>query len=184
MPRSKEMPLPPQDELEKLFRYEDRTGKLFWKRRPRWRFESDIRYRAWNGQYADREAFTALCNGHLRGRYDGQNYYAHRVIWKLRTGEEPPEIDHINGNPTDNRWENLRAANRAINNRNSSRRSDNASGVTGVCARGERWIAQIMVRGQVRHLGVYATKEEAIAARKAAETALDFHPNHGRSGVN
>jgi hypothetical protein len=163
-----------------LFRYEGRTGRLFWKRRPRWRFESDIRYRAWNGQYADREAFTTLCNGHRRGIYDGQHIYAHRIIWKLKTGEEPPEIDHINGNPADNRWKNLRAANRTINNRNSPRRSDNASGVTGVCARGERWIAQIMAYGQVRHLGVYATKEEAIAARKAAEAAFGFHSNHGR----
>jgi hypothetical protein len=180
MPRSKELPLPSQAELKKLFRYELTTGRLFWKRRPRWRFQSDDRYKAWNGQYADREAFTTLCNGHRRGIYAGQSCYAHRIIWKLKTGEEPPEIDHINGNPADNRWKNLRAANRAINNRNHPRRRDNSSGVTGVCARGERWIAQIMDRGQVRHIGIYDTKEEAIAARRGAEIVLNYHTNHGR----
>jgi hypothetical protein len=180
VPRLKEKPLPSQEELRSLFDYQGRTGKLFWKKRPRWRFESDHRFRSWNGQYAGREAFTTLCNGHLRGIYNGQHIYAHRIIWKLKTGEEPPEIDHINGNPADNRWENLRAANRAINSRNAPRRKDNSSGVTGVSARGDRWIAQIMVRGQVRHLGVYATKEVAAAARKAAEQAIGYHANHGR----
>lgn len=180
MPRTKELPLPPQGELEKLFRYDARTGKLFWKKRPRRMFDSDHRYRSWNAQYAGREAFTTLCNGHLRGLYDGQHIYAHRLIWKLRTGEEPPEIDHINGVATDNRWINLRAANRAVNNRNSSRRSDNSSGVTGVSRRGDRWIAQIMVRGQVKHLGVYDDLAEAAAARQAAEKILGYHQNHGR----
>ena len=180
MSRTKELPLPPQDELRKLFRYDGQTGKLFWKWRPRWRFSDAGRHKAWNAQYADKEAFTTLCNGHLRGIYNGQHCYAHRLIWKLKTGEEPPEIDHIDGDPTNNRWKNLRAANRAINNRNVSRRKDNTSGVTGVCARGKRWLAQIMDRGQVRHIGVYDTKAEAIAARKAAEIMLSFHPNHGR----
>src|SRR5215471_135388 len=180
MPRSKERPLPSRDELNRVFRYEPRTGKLFWKKRPRHMFTEEIRYRAWNGKYAGREALTTLCNAHLRGIYAGQWVYAHRIIWKLKTGEEPPEIDHINGNPADNRWENLRAASRAINNRNQPRRRDNVSGVTGVTTRGERWIAQIMDRGQVRHIGVYDTKAEAIAARRAAEVMLSFHPNHGR----
>jgi len=183
MTRSKETPLPPQDELEKLFRYDGETGKLFWKKRPRPRFTTDGAHKSWNIRFADKEAFTTLCNGHLRGIYQKQNYYAHRVIWKLKTGDEPPEIDHIDGNPTNNAWKNLRAANRAINNRNVPRRADNSSGVTGVTSRGDRWIAQIMARGQVRHLGVYATKEEAAAARKAAEKALDFHANHGRAPV-
>lgn len=180
MPRSREKPLPSQEELKKLFRYDNKTGLLFWKRRPKWRFETEARWKAWNGQYADREAFTALCNGHRRGIYDGQHCYAHRIIWKLKTGEEPPEIDHINGKPADNRWKNLRAANRAINSRNHPRRKDNTSGVTGVHARGKRWISQIMDRGQVRHIGIYDTKEEAIAARRAAEIMLSYHPNHGR----
>lgn len=180
MPRSKEKPLPPREELRRLFRYEPRTGKLFWKKRPRHMFSDERQYRGWNGQFAGQEAFTALCNGHRRGICNGQHIYAHRLIWKLKTGEEPPEIDHINGDPVDNRWENLRAASRAINNRNASRRRDNVSGVTGVSARGARWIAQIMDRGQVRHIGIYNTKEEAISARKAAELMLSYHPNHGR----
>lgn len=180
MPRQKEKPLPSQDELQQIFNYQSDTGQLFWKKRPRWRFETDVRYRAWNAKYAGKRAFTALCNGHLRGIYAGQHYYAHRIIWKLKTGEEPPEIDHIDGVATNNRWSNLRAANRAINSRNQPRRKDNTSGVTGVTARGNRWLVQIMARGQVRHIGVYETMEEAIAARKAAATVLEYHRNHGR----
>jgi hypothetical protein len=182
MPRTQELPLPSQAELRKLFRYDGQTGKLFWKYRPRWRFADARQHKAWNTKYAYKEAFISLCNGHLRGMYNGQRCYAHRVIWKYKTGEEPPEIDHIDGDPTNNRWENLRAANRAINSRNMPQRKDNTSGVTGVHARGDRWITQIMDRGQVRHVGIYATKAEAIAARRAAEIMLSFHPNHGRHG--
>ena len=47
-------------------------------------------------------------------------YLAHRIIWMMMTGEDPgdKEVEHINGDGRDNRWDNLRLATRAQNNRN------------------------------------------------------------------
>jgi hypothetical protein len=188
MQRLKEKALPAQDYLATILRYEPSTGKLFWRRRTLEMFAAsehktaEMACRFWNSKYADKEALTALCNGHKRGIIDGQMVYSHRVIWKWMTGEEPPEIDHVDRVPTNNRWTNLRAATRGLNSRNMPRRSDNISGVVGVHfdKRRKYWIAQISVRGRETHLGVYPTKEPAAAARKAAEDIYDFHPNHGR----
>lgn len=47
-------------------------------------------------------------------------------------------------------------------------------------ARGDRWIAEIKKNYRKIHLGMFSTEADAIAARKAAEARLGFHPNHGR----
>lgn len=41
--------------------------------------------------------------------FEGRNYFTHRVIWALCTGEQPRVVDHINGDKQDNRIENLRS---------------------------------------------------------------------------
>lgn len=62
------------------------------------------------------------------------HWYSARVIWILHKGYLDKElvIDHINGDPTDNRLENLRAVPQAINNRNAKKRMDNETGFPGV----------------------------------------------------
>ena len=144
---------------------------------------AEIACKAWNNKHADKEALTALRSGYPRGIIDGEHFTAHRVIWKWMTGEEPPEIDHIDGNRANNRWSNLRASTRAANNRNAKLRRDNQSGRVGIHfdKRRKYWIAQISIRGHVTHLGVFPTKEAASAARKAAEAIYDYHSNHGRN---
>ena len=63
-----------------------------------------------------------------------QGYKCHRLIWFLCKGEDPVgfEIDHIDGNPWNNRIENLRKVPRQINVRNAKQRRDNKTGTTGV----------------------------------------------------
>lgn len=65
---------------------------------------------------------------------NGSHYKCHRVIWYLCHGEDPYgfEIDHIDGNPWNNKIENLRKVHREINVRNAAKRKDNTSGITGV----------------------------------------------------
>jgi hypothetical protein len=105
-----------------------------------------------------------------RSRYvviqvDGVLYQAHRLAWLYVHGEWPPEIiDHINGDRTDNRLENLRCATNALNKANSRLRRDNSSGFKGVYAAGRWWRAQIRVNGHILHIGRFASKEAAHAA--------------------
>lgn len=60
--------------------------------------------------------------------------YTHRVVWELFNGEIPEnmEIDHIDGNPLNNKIDNLRVVSRKINSRNSKMNSRNISGIAGV----------------------------------------------------
>lgn len=106
---------------------------------------------------------------------DGKNYGAHRVVWSLVHGEWPSqEIDHINGDRSDNRIENLRLASRQENAQNLGLREDNKSGVKGVFWHKNiaKWWAYINKEGQRMTLGYFDNLFEAAAARKSAEARL------------
>lgn len=80
-------------------------------------------------------------------------------------------VDHINGNTLDNRRENLRAVKNSTNIRNGKVRTNSTSGVTGVRYRTDRgkWEARIRVNYKILVLGQFATKGDAVKARKQAE---------------
>lgn len=102
-------------------------------------------------------------------------YKAHRVIWAMVTGEWPTNlIDHKNGNPSDNRFENLREATKSQNQMNIKRIASNSSGIKGVSwsKASQKWRATIMINGKSKHLGVFATIEEASEAYKVAAQNL------------
>lgn len=181
-------PLPPADYLRQCLSYDPETGELRWKHRPAHMFPATAylssagRAAKWNKAMAGRPAFRSqLSKGYLTGKIGDHRCYAHRVIWKMMTGEEPPAIDHINGITSDNRFANLAAATYATNNRNAARRITNTSGVTGVSfdRKRNRWRAYIDDEGR-RPLGYFVQIEDAVRARKAAERELGFHPNHDR----
>lgn len=86
----------------------------------------------------------------------------HRAAFLWMTGSIPEFVDHINGDRADNRWSNLRAATRTLNNENiKAARRHNKSGVLGVYARGNKWCARIVTGGTPYHLGTFNTREEA-----------------------
>lgn len=179
--------LPPKEELDRLLRYEPTTGRLFWRKRAEDMFTDGGHSAAhtcakWNSRFAGKEALTKVNLGYRCGRLNYRYVLAHRVIWKLMTGEEPVEVDHIDGDRANNRWKNLRHVTSAGNNRNAARRSDNTSGVVGVVwhKRRRKWMAGTSIGGKYQFLGLFNDFDEAVAARKAAERLSDFHPNHGR----
>jgi hypothetical protein len=173
-----------QSELCELLDYNPQTGKLFWKARRPDQFVA-VKYSPehcasmWNSRFAGKEAFTASdALGYKKGAIKRINFSAHRVAWCMTYGTFPVGIDHINGVTSDNRLSNLRAAGQKVNGSNTKRRYDNTSGVTGVSWYEVRnkWRARIAEKT----IGYFATKDDAIAARKKAETQLGYHPNHGR----
>ena len=116
------------------------------------------------------------------GKFEGVNYYAHRLIWRYMTGDDPGRlfVDHINRDGLDNRFENLRLVTRSENIQNQAghkRRESKFKGVYKSKSRG-RWNGRWW--GQVRRNGVlYSTKgsffsqEEAYEALQVLLTTLD-----------
>jgi hypothetical protein len=109
---------------------------------------------------------------------DRARWLAHRLAWLYMTGKwSKVDIDHINGNRSDNRWINLREATRSQNVGNSKLSSANRSGFKGVHfdkSRG-KWMASIAIDGFQFNLGRYTKIEDAIEAyRFAAETRFDL----------
>jgi hypothetical protein len=158
--------LPAQCELMALFQYDPSSGVILWRRT---RKPAGTRR-------AGRDGNRYLVIG-IRRSY----YKAHRIIWKLMTGQEPPEfIDHKDGDNFNNRWRNLRAADNAKNLQNAKLRSDNRSGVKGIHwdAGHKKWRAVISADGQSHRLGRYATVASAAAAINAARRRL--HGNFAR----
>lgn len=157
--------------FEDFFSCNPEEGVLTWKISPR-------RSKVIVGSVAgivDREGYLFV---HVRGF----NHRVHRVIWVMATGVAPEQIDHINGNRSDNRIENLRSVSNQENARNQKLRCTNSSGHAGVCwhTRFDKWIAQIRIDGRYKYLGMFAEKDAAIAARKSAEAVYGFHENHGK----
>lgn len=105
------------------------------------------------------------------GGRKGKKWRMHRLIALLRKCDiEDMEIDHINGDTLDNRWENLRLVNSTQNKHNSSIRSDNTSGYKGVTwhKQNQCWVAQIHVNGKHLSLGAHDTPLEAAKAYNQA----------------
>ena len=176
------------DVVRALVSLDASSGLLFWKARSPDSFSGEEGYRRraagrWNAMMAGREALTGLCQGYKRGSIVRRQVAAHRVVWALHHGEWcPTNIDHINGDKTDNRPENLRAAAHEANSRNQKLRSSNTSGQMGVSwnVAAKAWVARINADGERKYLGKFADFGAAVAARKAAEARYGYDPTHGR----
>lgn len=163
MPRDPK-PLPSQEELHKLLRYEPSTGALYWRERS----PTTKANRIFNKTFVGRPA------GYLQKRYGYiiveifvVHYKAHRVIWKMMTGTDPREwIDHIDQDRSNNRWENLREATQAQNQYNAKRSPRNTSGFRCVSfiRRFGKYRAAVQVGGERQHIGYFETKAGARAA--------------------
>jgi hypothetical protein len=91
-------------------------------------------------------------------------------------------IDHVNGDGTDNRLENLREANQSQNGANRRLTSKNTSGFKGVsfAKQAKRWRAGIQVGGRRKHLGYFDTPE--LAHQRYVEAAKAAFGEFARSG--
>ena len=157
---TKPKPLPSQERLQELFEYSVTTGTLYRKKGVR-------------GSAAGRSVGCVnSTTGYVVTCIDQRHYQMHRVIWKMVTGVDPVgfDIDHSDGDRTNNAWHNLRLSTRRQNNGNQRLRSNNTSGLKGVSRDSftGRWVARINTGTAYRNLGRYDTPEEAHAAYLAA----------------
>jgi len=158
--------------------------KPFWRERTQNMFCKAGYQKSWNARHAGKEAFTCVCNGYKTGHVLKNACTAHRVIWALVKNQWPAgEIDHINGNRSDNRIENLRCVSFGENQRNRSIFKNNTSGLCGVHWDKSRnkWKAVIHIGGKPKNLGRFDLFDEAVLARKRAEQINHYHENHGRN---
>jgi len=96
---------------------------------------------------------------------DYKQFYAHRLAWLYTHGKWPEhEIDHRDGNPRNNRLDNLREATRAQNCANTRVSKNNKLQTKGVCAVGKKFRAMIRINGKNKYLGLFTTTEAASAA--------------------
>jgi hypothetical protein len=112
-------------------------------------------------------------NGYPYSSIKGNRVRLHRMLLGLVTGDGNL-VDHKDGNPLNNRRDNIRVCTRSQNNRNARKKSRNTSGLKGVTRHRNKWLAQIYSGSKHIILGQYSDK---IEAAKAYDKAADNY--HG-----
>ncbi len=148
--------------VHKLFEYDAATGDLI--------NRTSRHYKVSAGSVAG----CISAGGYRAIKIKQKRYTAHRLVWLYVHGVWPThEIDHLNGNPADNRIENLRDVPHQLNVQNlRAPTSSSSTGLLGVGPKGNKWRARIGVNGIPRTIGTYSTKDEALAAYINAKREL------------
>ena len=148
-------PLLPATHLKRIFSVVD--GVLFW----------NMNRDTLSIHKGDPVQTTLDPDGYVTVRVFDRRIMVHRIIYKMDTGEEPEQVDHIDQVKSNNRISNLRASTHQQNQQN---RSGWSEGYKGVYPSGKRYKAVISVDGKATHIGTYDTEE--IAAKAYDEEAL------------
>lgn len=137
------------------------AGAVYWKERDRSSFK-DKRY--WNIHLLKRAGRLAgyTHRGYRLVYMMGRGHFVHRIIWEMVNGPIPQglEIDHIDGNPSNNTIGNLRLATRSQQLQNTRTRSDSSHRLRGVSLdkRDGAWDSCITINKTKIYLGRYPNK--------------------------
>ncbi|HKY52809.1 MAG TPA: HNH endonuclease [Anaerolineales bacterium] len=119
--------------------------------------------------------------GYVVIRIYGVLYKAHRLAFAFM-GKELGDslVDHKDGNPSNNRFSNLRPATHDENMRHSKKQDNCTSKWKGVCwdKRRGKWISRIVFQGRVHNLGRFDCEREA--AEEYMFAALELHGDYAR----
>jgi hypothetical protein len=160
-----------QSELKDVLNYDQDTGIFTWKKR--------TGSRAAVGNIAG----SLRKDEYSRIEISKKKYLSHRLAWLYIYGKFPnDDIDHINGNKSDNRIINLREATCNQNNCNRNIQKNNKSGVKGIYKHNqyEKWVAAIRINKKRIYLGVFDNLELAkLVISKARNEYHKEYANHG-----
>jgi hypothetical protein len=143
-----------KDQLHELFEYKD--GNLYWK------------VNCGSNQMIGKKAGSQLGNQYWHIRIKKKAIYTHRAIFLFHHGYLTKTIDHIDGNPSNNAIENLRAATQCQNNRNRKQKLTKYGHLGITLIQGKYWMPQLRVDGKKLYLGIYKNVDEAKLAYKNA----------------
>jgi hypothetical protein len=159
------MRLPTIDVIKEFLSYDVETGEFY-----RAKTTSFNAQKGMKAGYPDARGYVRIC-------IKNKKYLAHRLAWVYMTGEDPGnlEVDHINRNKSDNRFENLRLVSDCANSINCGMRNNNTSGFRGVYwdKQMKKWASQIRHKGRKISLGYHKNIEDARDAYDKA--ALEIH---------
>ena len=158
-----------QEILKELLDYNSKTGKFTWLVSRRGKIK------------AGQQAGTINSEGYINMTVDGQYCKAHRLAWLYIYGNMPPyQIDHINGNPSDNRICNLREATQSQNQFNKKIGKNNSSGYKGVSwhKATQKWRVRINVDEEQLTIGYFDDAE--LAGLIAEEVRNKYHGKYAR----
>ena len=134
----------------------------------------EFRWKVMRGKARPSAIAGTPSNGYILISVDRVMHKAHRLAWLFVHGRLPlRDLDHRNGNRSDNRIENLREVTDAENSQNLRRpHADNRLGLQGVYANHTRFSARIMANGKEIYLGTFANPELAHTAYLRAKREL------------
>jgi hypothetical protein len=118
---------------------------------------------------------SLLREGYVVTSVDCKIYKCHRLAWLYITGAWPTgQIDHINGNRSDNRFDNLRDVSKQqnIENQRKAQQSNKSTNELGTWKNGSGFAARISHNNTKLYLGTFATVAEAKAAYVTAKRLL------------
>lgn len=157
------------DQKTALSLFDYRDGALYWRVKPCRRDPVGMKA----GTIDPKRGYVSIT-------YARKQYYAHRIIYLMHNGYLPPEVDHIDGDKTNNRIENLRACNHVQNAQNRPAQSNNKSGVKNVVwdKNRKKWVVYLKINGKNTNFGGF--KDLELAAFVASELRDKHHETFAR----